>query len=74
MPIENADYFVRVIPFPVSVPAFLRLNSDGTYCLYFNANSDREHWIDSYEHELWHMIDDELYGEKDIRDIEVQLL
>ena len=67
LPIENADYFVKVIPFPPEVPvsAFLRLNEDDTYTVYFNARLDREHWLDGYEHELWHMIRDDLYGEKD---------
>lgn len=70
LPIEGADYFVRVMPFGVPVPAFIRLNRDGTYSLYLNSEYDFGHWLDSYEHELWHMIRDDMYGEKDIRDIE----
>lgn len=70
MPIEGADYFVRVLHFPVPVPAALRLNDDGTFSLYLNADYDFTHWVDDYEHELWHMIRDDMYGEKDIRDIE----
>ena len=70
MPIEGADYFVRVLHFPVPVPAVLRLNDDGTYSLYLNADYDFEHWVDDYEHELWHMIREDLYGEKDIRTVE----
>lgn len=70
LPIEDRDYFVRVIPFGVPVPAFIRLNSDGTYSLYLNSEYDMEHWIDGYEHELWHMIRDDLFGEKDVMEIE----
>ena len=70
MPIENCDYFIRVIKFPVPIPAFLLLNSDGTYSLYLNADFDFCAQIDGYEHELWHMIRDDLYSEKDIRTIE----
>ena len=71
LPIEDADYFVRVIPFGVSIPAFIRLNPDGyTYTLYLNSEYDFEHWLNDYEHELWHVIHDDLYGTKDIRDIE----
>lgn len=70
MPIEDCDYFIRVIPFPTNIPAFVRLNSDGTYSLYLNASLDREHHIDGYEHELWHIIHDDLYGDKDISALE----
>jgi len=71
LPMEDRDYFVRVISFGVPIPAFIRLNPDGiTYTLYLNADYDFEHWLDSYPHELWHMIHDDLYGDKDIRDIE----
>ena len=70
MPIEGCDYFVRVMKFPEPVPAFVRLNSDGTYSLYLNADYDLIHWIDDYEHELWHIIHDDLYGEKNITEIE----
>lgn len=70
MPIEDCDYFIRLIPFPTNVPAFIRLNTDGTYSLYLNALLDREHHIDGYEHELWHMIHDDMYGDKDICQLE----
>ena len=42
MPIENCDYFVHVMPFPVPIPAFLRLNRDGTYSVYINSNVSTE--------------------------------
>lgn len=70
LPIEDRDYFVRVIPFGVPVPAFIRLNSDGTYSLYLNSEYDYDHWVDGYEHELWHMIHDDLFEDKDVREIE----
>lgn len=70
MPLEDCDYFIRLIPFPTNVPAFIRLNTDGTYSLYLNSLLDRDHHIDGYEHELWHMIHDDLYGDKDIHALE----
>ena len=71
MPIEGWDYFVQVMPFGVPVPAFTRMNPDGyTFTLYLNSEYDWEHRLDSYEHELWHLIRDDFYGDKDIRDIE----
>ena len=72
MPIEDADYFVRVMRFPAPVPAFVHLNDDGTYCIFLNANYDYEHWLNSYEHELWHIIRDDLYGDRAIGEIEFQ--
>ena len=71
LPMEDRDYFVRVIPFGVSVPAFIRLNPDGiTYTLYLNSEYDFHHWLDSYEHEVIHMADDDIFGDKRIEDIE----
>lgn len=72
MPIENADYFIRVVPFPLPVPAFLHLNPDDTYTLVLNANLDFEHHLDGWEHEMLHIIRNDFYGDKDIRDIEPQ--
>ena len=73
MPIEDADYFVKVIPFPIPVPAFLHLNPDDTYVIFLNANMDYDHWLNGWEHEMWHIIRDDMYGDKDILDIEKQL-
>lgn len=72
LPLEGRDYFVVVMPFHVPIPAAIRLNSDGTYTLYLNSEYDFAHWLDGYEHEMWHMIRDDLYGEKQIEDIEFQ--
>ena len=74
MPIEDADYFVKVIPFPIPVPAFLHLNKDDTYVLFLNANMDYDHWLNGWEHEMMHIVRDDMYGDKDILDIEKQLL
>ena len=70
MPIENADYFIYVMPFHVPIPACIRLNSDGTYSLYLNSEYDYEHWIDGYEHELWHIIHDDFYNNLPIEIVE----
>ena len=71
LPMEDRDYFIRVLPFGVSVPAFIRLNPDGvTYTLYLNSEYDFSHWLDGYEHELWHMVHDDFYNGKPIQEIE----
>lgn len=73
LPMEDADYFVHLVQFPVPAYAMLRENPDGTYSVYLSEDRDTEQRIDDYEHELWHMIHDDLNGEKDIRDIEPEL-
>jgi len=74
LPMEERDYFVRVLPFGVPIPAFIRLNPDGiTYTLYLNADYDFSHWLDGYEHELWHMIHDDMFKDCDITEIEPNL-
>lgn len=73
MPIEGADYYVRVMPFPVPVPAFLRLNSDGSYSVYINSNLSPEQQEEGFWHEFDHILHDDIYYEGDISDIEPQL-
>ena len=73
MPIENADYFIYMLPFHLPTPSCIRLNSDGTYSVYLNSEYDKEHWIDGYEHELWHIIHNDFYNNKEITEIEKQL-
>ena len=74
LPMEDRDYFVRVLPFGVPIPAFIRLNPDGiTYTLYLNSEYDFEHWLDGYEHEVMHIANDDMFGDKDIHEIEPQL-
>lgn len=71
LPMEDRDYFVRVLPFGVPIPAFIRLNPDGiTYTLYLNSDYDFEHWLDGYEHEVWHMVHDDIYNGEPIQNIE----
>lgn len=73
MPIEDADYFIHVLPFPVPVPAFLRLNRDGTYSVYLNSNVSPEMQWDGFWHEYDHIINDDIYYDGEIINIEPQL-
>lgn len=68
---EGADYFVRVIPFPVGrVGGMVTPNDDGTYSVYINANLNRERQLEAYEHEVRHIVNGDFYNEKTIREIE----
>ena len=70
LPIEGADYFVRMLQLPDGVRGAVRLNSDSTYSVYINPQYDFDHELDTWEHELWHIIREDLHGEKDVRDLE----
>lgn len=62
LPIEDADYFIRMIPFPNrSSDAVVVANDDGTYSVYMDSRLDREHHIEGYSHEFEHMVDDDIY-------------
>lgn len=73
MPLEGSDYFIYVLQLPDGVQGAIRLNSDNTYSIYINPDYDKNSQIDTYEHELWHIIHDDLYGEKNIVDVEPHL-
>ena len=70
--IENADYFVRIINFPKSVNrvGFVLLNEDGTYSIYINARASDAQKRKAMRHEYAHMANDDMFGDKDIRQIE----
>lgn len=70
--IEGVDYFVRVINFPKGVNriGFVLLNEDGTYSVYINAKASEAQKRKAMRHEYNHMAQDDLHGEKDIREVE----
>lgn len=49
------DVNVSIIDMPVSIPAFVKANSDGSYSIVLNARHTRERRLQSYEHELKHI-------------------
>ena len=70
--IEGADYFVRLVDFPLGVGSngMLLLNDDGTYSVYLNARASADKQKKAMRHEYNHMANDDMYGDKDIRNIE----
>ena len=68
--IEDADYFVRLIKLPGAVGGILTMNDDATFSMYLNEDHDPETRLDDYLHEFEHILNDDLYGDKDIREIE----
>lgn len=70
MIIENADYFVRLVPLPSCVGGVVSPNEDGTFNMYLNANKSKEDLIDDYIHEYEHIDNDDFYNGKPIEEVE----
>ena len=70
LPIENADYFLRYMELPSKIYALVMENEDGTFTMILDPRRSREQQIDDYEHELWHIIRDDLYSCKPIEEVE----
>ena len=70
--IEGIDYFVYQVPFPVGLRSngMVALNDDGTYSVYINSRASVTQKKKAMQHELRHMANDDMYGDKDIRTIE----
>lgn len=70
LPIEDADYFIRFMQMPRGIYAFLMLNDDGTYSMYLDPRRDKEHQLDDYTHELWHILRDDIYDSRAVAEAE----
>lgn len=70
--LPDADYFIRVVPFPRGVPCngMVTPNEDGTYSVYLNAGATHEQRDRAYRHELRHIENDDFYSDKPISEIE----
>ena len=73
MMLENADYFVHLVDFPVcSAGGIVLLNDDGTYTVLLNSRLSREKNADSLKHEITHIEKDDLYRDDPISQIEAE--
>ena len=62
MPIEGADYFVRLVDFPVcSCGGLVTPNDDGTFTVLLNARLSRQQNRASLDHERRHILHDDFY-------------
>lgn len=69
--IEGADYFVRVVPFPVDrVGGMVSPNDDDTYSIYLNGNLDLYRQRKALRHELDHIYKGDFYNGLPITDVE----
>lgn len=75
MLLENADYFVRLVPFPPGkIDGCVTPNDDGTFSIYIDANAPREKQIKALNHEVEHLERDDFYTEAPIECIEPVVL
>ena len=61
LPIEEFDYWIRYMDLPPGIFAFVHLNEDGTYIIILDPRRSQEQILDSYIHELWHIINGDFY-------------
>ena len=70
---EYPDVIVRVIDFPIGVgrcDGLVMPNDDATYSIYVNARTSYDQQRRAYRHELNHVIRDDFYNERDIKEVE----
>ena len=64
LPLEGSDYYIYVVKLPKGIFAMVLPNDDGTFSMYLDSRRTWEQWLNDYEHELWHLIRDDLYTGK----------
>ncbi len=70
MMIDGADFFVRLVSFPVPAEGMTMPNDDGTFSVYINAGIPEPKQVGAYFHEVRHIESGDFCGEKDIREVE----
>ena len=70
-PLEGIDYYIRLIDLPsYTLGGAVTPNDDGTYSVYINARLDAEHRKRACDHEIAHIIADDLHNSRTIEEIE----
>lgn len=62
-PIEGADYFIVLMRMPPKIYAYVRSNGDTTYTIYLDPRRDFDHLLDDWEHEVWHILRNDLFSD-----------
>lgn len=69
--IENVDYFVKLVDFPVcTCGGIIMLNDDGTYTILINSRLSHAQNLDSLRHELNHIKNGDFFRDAPIEQIE----
>ena len=70
MILDGADFFVRLVPFPVPAQGMTMPNDDGTFSVYINADLDGPRQVGAYFHEVQHIAGGDFEGDQDVREVE----
>lgn len=71
LPIDDADLFVRVVPFPEGkIHGATAMNPDGTFSVYIDANAPAHIQQEAYWHEYTHIACDDFDNGRPIEEIE----
>jgi len=68
--IEDADFFIRVVPLPYAIRAMTSPNPDGTFSVYLNSRNSYHQTLKAIDHEYKHMDKDDFYNGEPIESIE----
>lgn len=69
--IENVDYFIKLVDFPVcTCGGIIMLNDDGTYTILINSRLSHAQNLDSLRHELNHIKNGDFFRDDPIVQIE----
>lgn len=60
--IEGADYFIYWMPMPPGIYACVVGNPDSTYSVYLDPRRSFDQLIDDLDHELRHIVCDDLFN------------
>ena len=69
-PIEGADYWIQIMDLPPKIYAFVTKHSDGTYTIFMDSRRDPFQRLDDWTHEVMHIMNDDLYSDAPVNDIE----
>ncbi len=61
---------IQFLDMPYKVHGMLRENEDGSFTILLNSRDSRERNLKAYQHEIKHLMRDDLYSEEDIQIIE----
>ena len=70
LPLEDADLFVRLYPFPPGIHGATVSNGDGTFSVYLREQDLFEQQQDDYWHEYKHIACDDFGNGRPIEEIE----
>lgn len=63
---------MQFLDMPYTIHGAVRGNEDGSYTILLNSRDTRERNLKAYQHELGHILRDDLHSEEDVQVIEAR--